>query len=373
MWNFPLAPDQASTYAGPHDALFYTITALTVLFTLIVFIAVIFLTVRYRRGTKVNRLDPVHEHLALELTWSIIPLILALGIFFWSTKNFIDVRTPPKDAMDIFVMGKQWMWHVQHPNGVRENNSLHVPVGRPVRLIMISQDVIHAFYIPEFRVQYMVVPGRYTYEWFQATKPGTYHLFCNMYCGTQHAEMGGTVTAMSERDYAQWLQNQGESVGQLSSVERGALEFDQMKCNNCHTDHDTERGPSLNGIAGTMRKMSNGSTVKADLVYLRESILRPWDRLTAGYGPAMPMYQGEISEEDVVSLIDYVASLGSAQLKPQMASDSRNLGTVSQKVRKEKQPRMAVGALGSEEEKSMGNPKPRALAVGSLADDGKGR
>ena len=213
MFSFPMSPPQASSFAPEYDAVFYMLLALTVFFTGIVLAATVFFVVRYRRGTKVDRSRPVYENLALELSWTIIPLILAMGMFYAGAKVFVDIRVPPKDCEQIFVIGKQWMWHIEHPNGVRENNTLHVPLNKEdIKLILISQDVLHAFFVPAFRTQIHVVPGRYTDLWFKATKLGEYHLFCNMYCGTQHSEMGGKVVAMdSLRNYANWLANNGES------------------------------------------------------------------------------------------------------------------------------------------------------------------
>lgn len=196
--NSPLAPPQASSFAREHDTIYFALWALTIVFTIIVCGAVLWFCVRYRVGTKADRSRPLYEHLGLELSWSVIPGILALIMFYYEARLFIKVRTPPADAQEIFVIGKQWMWHVQHPEGVRENNTLHVPIDKPIKLTMISQDVIHAFYIPAFRTQMMVVPGRYTDMWFTPTKVGEYHLFCNMYCGTQHSEMGGTVVGPSK-------------------------------------------------------------------------------------------------------------------------------------------------------------------------------
>jgi cytochrome c oxidase subunit II len=314
MWNFPIMPEQASEFAPEYDKLFWMTTALTVFFTVLVGAIVIILAVRYRKGNRVNRHNPADTHMTLEVTWSVIPLILGLVMFFWAAKLFVEQRTPPKDAMDLFVIGKQWMWHVQHPNGVRENNTLHVPVGKPVRLTMISQDVIHSFFIPQFRMKQDVLPGRYSVQWFTPTKVGKYNLFCTEYCGTQHSEMGGYVYVMSPADYQAWLASGGDNPPptRLTPVEEGEKLWDRHSCGSCHTEKDTPRGPSLFGIYGSKRSLEGGGTTVADLAYLRESLLDPYKQLTKGYLRTMPTYKGQLSEEQVLNLIAYMKTLGSA-------------------------------------------------------------
>ena len=309
--NFPLAPQQGSTIAYQHDLVFYTLVALTVVFTIIVYSMVIFFAVRYRRGAKVNRHQEHHENLLLEISWTAIPTLLGLVMFFFGAKLFIEMRTSPKDAEDVYVIGKQWMWHLQHSNGVRENNTLHVPVGKPVRLTLISQDVIHAFYVPDFRVQIHVVPGRYTTLWFEAAKPGRYPFYCAMYCGTQHSEMGGYVYAMPAKDYSNWLNNGGNNVAPMTMSERGGRLFKVLSCDAdaCHQQRSTNGAPSLYGIYGKQRVLSSGENVTADDAYLRESILKPGNRLTAGYLATMPTYDQQLTEEDVMDLIAYIKSL----------------------------------------------------------------
>jgi cytochrome c oxidase subunit 2 len=309
-FNFPLAPPQASNLAPEYDAIFYTLFALTVLFTFLVLAGVVIFTVRYRRGSKADRSRPVYEDLRLELSWTIIPLILALGMFWVSAKLFVKMRTPPKDAEEIFVIGKQWMWHIEHPNGVRENNTIHVPTGKPIRFVCISQDVLHALYIPAFRQQIHVVPGRYTDMWCTPTREGEYHLFCGMYCGTQHSEMCGTVIVMSPRKYAEWLANNGSVAAHLSMQQAGAKVFDSIGCSNCHGNTDTMRAPSLVGIYNKPRHFADGTSLIADDDYLRDSILNPYNHITAGYGQSMPVYAKQLSEDDVLNLVAYIKSLG---------------------------------------------------------------
>lgn len=348
-FNFPLAPPAASNFAGEYDAIFYALLALTILFTLIVLVGVVLFTVRYRRGTKFDRSRPIYEDLRLELSWTITPLILGVIVFFFGANLFVKMRTPPKDAQEIFVIGKQWMWHVQHADsGVRENNTLHVPVGKPVKLTMISQDVIHAFYIPAFRVQMHVVPGRYTSMWFTATKAGEYHLFCNMYCGTQHSEMGGKVVAMEPAKYAEWVANGGNGQPALTMEQAGARTFARLGCNNCHGAESNLRGPTLVNIAGTTRPTSGGN-VKADDAYLRESILTPWQKLTKGYGQTMPTYAGQLSEEDVLNLIAYVKS-GGVSSGGIRTDEAINPAKGSDPTPTTRQGAPAVGAIGYQQQ-----------------------
>lgn len=372
MFNFSMSPPQASNFAGYHDTVFYILTALTVIFTLGVAIAVLFLAVRYRAGNKVDRSNPPHESHILEITWSVIPLILGLVVFFISTKLFIDMRTPPKGAMEIYVVGKQWMWHIQHQNGIRENNTLHVPVGKPVKLTMISQDVIHAFYIPAFRIQYHVVPGRYTQQWFTATKPGVYYLFCAMYCGNQHSEMGGYVYAMDPKDFARWQASGGESAAQLSPEQEGAKLWNQLGCGNgnCHVGGDTERGPTLAGILGKTRKFTDGSSAVADEAYIRESILQPYNRITVGYGNEMPAYEGQVSEQQILNLLAYIKTIGGgAAVAPKSSSMETNGGVTGNPYVKPNT-NLAVGAIGAQREQRPG-PRSGNLSAGAISTQGR--
>jgi cytochrome c oxidase subunit 2 len=330
LTNFPLTPPQASSYAGEYDAIFYALLILTVIFTVIVGVGVMYFVVKYKQGTDADRSRPVYEDLRLELSWTFIPMILALVMFYFGTSLFIKMRIPPADAQEIFVIGKQWMWHVQHSNGVRENNTLHVPAGKPVKLTMISQDVIHAFFIPAFRAQMHVVPGRYTTMWFTPTTPGKYHLFCSMYCGTQHSEMGGTVVVMEPREWANWIANGGQSQPPLSLEQAGQKQFNQLQCGNCHGIADGPRGPGLQNLFGSKRKLADGRTVIADEAYVRESILRPHNKVTAGYEVTMPVYDGQINEEDVVKLLSYIKVFGKPTAAPSASPTSADAAVLNQ-------------------------------------------
>ena len=310
--NFPIFPEQASEHAADYDALFWSITALTVFFTLIVVVMVAYMAFKYRKGSNVSRKGQLDSHLGLELTWSGIPLVLALVIFFWATANFMKQRNMPEDGIEIFVVGKQWMWHVEHMNGVRENSELHVPIGVPVKLTMISQDVLHAMYLPEFRAQYHVIPGRYTDLHFTASKIGEFKMLCAMHCGTQHSEMVGKVIVLSQADYAAWLEKGGNRFEQETKTmaASGAVLFKRKGCVNCHTEVDNERAPSLHGLVGRTRSFNDGTTHVADEAYIRESIYEPYNRITRGYINTMTAYKGQLTEEQVRHLIEYIKSLG---------------------------------------------------------------
>ncbi len=306
MWSFPLIPESASTIADKIDALFYFLSAVSILFSLIIAIGLAFSAARFRKGSKVSRKGAVDEHLPLELVWSIVPLMIAMFIFGWSAKLYFELRVPPANAMEIYVVGKQWMWKIQHPEGNREINELHIPVGRPVKLIMTSQDVIHSFYIPAFRVKQDVLPGKYSQQWFEATKPGEYHLFCAEYCGTSHSGMIGKIIAMEPSAYEAWLMS-SSSVG-IAMASSGAELFSRFGCNACHRQTGP-RGPALEGLFGKEVRLANGETVIANQEYIRESILNPNAKLVQGYQQLMPTYKDQLSSDQVNELIEYVRSL----------------------------------------------------------------
>ncbi|MGH9803737.1 MAG: cytochrome c oxidase subunit II [Candidatus Acidiferrales bacterium] len=302
----PIFPDQASSIARRVDLLYYFLTAVALLFSGLIFLTVFYFAVKYRQHSPDERPQPIHGSLTLEIVWSVIPLVLTMVMFFWGATLFYEIRTAPSDAATLYVVGKQWMWKIQHPEGQREINQLHVPVGRPVRLVMTSEDVIHSFFIPAFRIKMDVLPGRYTDLWFTATKPGTYHLFCAEYCGTKHSGMRGSVVVLEPADYQAWLT--GAPAGETPEIAGGRL-FRQFNCHTCHEAGPTSRGPSLHEIFGKTVRLRTGETVAVDDGYLRESILLPAAKVVAGYDPVMPTYQGQISEEGVMQLIAYIKSL----------------------------------------------------------------
>ncbi len=301
---------EASSLAPQIDALFWTLTALCALVAIGVFFTIIFFCIRYRRGSRADRSSGPRESLDVELTWTVVPFLIFLGVFLWSLLLFAHARTPPADAQTLYVVAKQWMWKVQHPGGQREINTMHVPLGRPVRLTMTSQDVIHSFYVPAFRVKQDVLPGRYTQLWFTATKLGTFPLFCAEYCGLDHSRMGGMIVVNSAAEYAAWLAAHDSGAGLAA---RGATVFRRAGCSGCHGEHASVHAPDLQGIYGRPVQLSDGSSVLADERYLHDSILLPKAQIVAGYAPIMPSYSGQLSEEEVIALIHYIKSLSESQ------------------------------------------------------------
>jgi cytochrome c oxidase subunit 2 len=312
MWRgLPLLPHRASTFAPEVDALYGFLVGMSLLFIALIFILITVFAIKYRRRSEGEVPPPVRGSLALEITWIVIPLGLVLLIFGWGAALYFKMYgSAPADALEIFVVGKQWMWHIQHPTGQREINELHIPAGRPIRLTMATEDVIHSFYIPDFRVKKDVVPGRYTTVWFEATRPGRYRLFCAEYCGTKHSEMGGWVIVMDPVDYQNWLGSGGQGR-QESLAQAGERLFRQLGCDTCHREESQELGPSLRGLFGRQVVLADGRTIVADEAYLRESILNPNAKIVAGFPSpsSMPTYQGQITEEQVLQLVAYLKSL----------------------------------------------------------------
>jgi cytochrome c oxidase subunit II len=309
-------PEQASTVAGQVDALFFFLVAVTFVFSGLIFVLVLLFALKFRRRAEDERPKAIHGSLALELFWTIVPLGIVIPIFVWGASLYFTMSKPPAAAMEIYVVGKQWMWKLQHPGGQREINELHVPVNRPVKLTMTSEDVIHSFFVPEFRVKRDVVPGKYTSVWFQATKVGEYHLFCSQYCGTSHALMGGRIVVMEPADYERWLTGSGSEESLPAAGERL---FGRLGCSTCHRADGTGRGPSLIGKFGRTEKLATGEFAPVDETYVRESILTPQAKLVAGYPPIMPTFKGLVTEDGLVQLIAYIKSLRmeeKAQAKP---------------------------------------------------------
>jgi cytochrome c oxidase subunit 2 len=314
--NFPVWPARAAISASNLDALFIFLLCVTGMVTILIFILITVFALRYRR-TAVEQATPIMGSLALETTWSLVPFGVFLIFFVWGAVLYFQERTAPANSMQIYVVAKQWMWKLQHEDGQREINELHVPVDRDVKLIMTSQDVIHSFFVPAFRIKQDVLPGRYTTMWFHATRPGTYHLFCAEYCGTQHSGMIGSIIVMNPAAYEAWLSG-GGAEGSLAST--GQKLFQQLGCGSCHRSDTQGRGPNLMGVFGKPVLLEDGRTVVADENYVRESILNPGAKIVAGFKNIMPSFQGVVNEEQLLSLIAYVKSLQGPQEREPVSS-----------------------------------------------------
>jgi cytochrome c oxidase subunit 2 len=302
-----LFPSSASNLAPKVDHIYFALLGLCTFVAIGVFIVALWFCIRYRRGSKADRTPPKTGPMPFEITWTAIPFFIFLGLFFWAADAFFAMSRAPAGATEIYIVGKQWMWKVQHPDGRREINELHIRVGQPVKLIMSSQDVIHDFFVPGFRNKQDVVPGRYTTEWFTPTKPGKYHIFCSQYCGTDHSRMVGWVYVMEPVEQAKWL---AEQPAPDSLVAQGERAFRNRGCSGCHAPGSSIRAPLLDGIYGKRVPLSDRTLVAADDQYLRDSILQPNRQITAGYEPTMPTYQGQISEEELNAIVAYLKSLG---------------------------------------------------------------
>jgi cytochrome c oxidase subunit 2 len=313
--GIPLFPAQASTVAPSVDRLYFLILAVTAFFALATVIAVAIFAVTYRDETGEKVGAAIHGSIPLELGWSIIPFVIAMGIFVYSTVVYFDLIRPPAETLEIYSTGKRWMWRFQHLDGKSEINELHVPKGRAVRVTFTSEDVLHSLYFPSFRVKADAIPGRYSSVWFEATETGEFHLFCAEYCGTRHSGMIGKVVVLEPEAYQAWLSgNDGQPL-----AARGQQLFQQLACVTCHLDDNTGRGPSLAGVFGTSVKLEDGGTAIVDDSYIRESILTPHVKTAAGYQPLMPTFQGQINEEGVMGLIEFIKSKA-AVARPAVAS-----------------------------------------------------
>ena len=315
MWkDFPLLPDSASTMSGQVDAVWWFLVAVTVVFTVLVSVLVVGFAVHFRNKKDGRVATQIEGSLQLELLWTIIPLVILMGMFFWGTTVYVQMQRPPKNVIDMTVVGKQWMWKIQHPTGQREINALHVPIGQAVRLTMTSEDVIHSFFIPAFRTKKDAVPGRYTQQWFEATKPGVYHIYCAEYCGTKHSAMIGWCTVMEPADYQNWLA--GVVPGETPEA-AGKLLFEGMRCVSCHPietgvttiDGAPARGPLLAGIYGKEVVLKDGGKAVVNDEYIRESILKPMAKVVLGFEPVMPTFEGQVSEEQILQLAAYIKSM----------------------------------------------------------------
>jgi len=309
MWPrlLPLFPERASTMAGRVDALYFFLLAVAAFFIVLIASLIVYFSFRYRRKTAGEVGRAVHSGWALEVMWTVVPLGLTLVMFVWGADVYFSMGSPPPETEDVYVVAKQWMFKFQHLTGQREIDELHVPVGKAVKLTMTSEDVIHDLYVPAFRIKADILPGRYTTIWFTATKVGTYHLFCAEYCGTKHSGMVGQVVVQEPAEYQAWLSGGTAEGGSLASA--GEKLFQDLACVTCHRTDGQGRGPVLVGLYGRPVQLTNGTLVTADDAYVRESILNPAAKVVAGFQPIMPPFQGLVTEEQVLQLIEYVKSL----------------------------------------------------------------
>lgn len=302
-------PAPSSTTAKQVDDLFYFILMVSVVFFAIIVGVMILFLIKYRaRPDQMVENSPSHNN-KLEITWTVIPGILVGVIFFWGFVGFLDMRQPPDDSYEIQVTAKKWSWSFTYPNGHVDNN-LHVPEGRPIRLVMSSDDVIHSLYIPAFRLKMDLIPGRYTSTWFESDDPGEYTLFCAEYCGTQHSTMLAKVVVHPSGEFEKWLEEAANFLETVTPVEAGEILYQRRGCIQCHSiDGSAKSGPTFKDAFGSQQPLTDGSTVQVDENYIRESILEPQAKVRAGYKPVMPTYQGQLKDEELAALIAYIKSL----------------------------------------------------------------
>ncbi len=306
----PFVPPSASTISGKVDALYFYLSGVTLFFTLLISGVLIFFVIKYRRRSPYEIPRPVAGSHKLEMLWSVIPFVIAMSMFAWGAQVYFQMYRPPTNAVEVYVVGKQWMWKIQHSTGQREINELHVPAGRKVKLIMTAEDTIHDFFVPAFRIKTDVLPGRYTTQWFEATKPGTYHLFCAEYCGMNHSGMIGSVVVMQPTEFDNWLSG---NAGQQTPAAAGQQLYESLGCVSCHgAKGEGGRGPALAGLFGSKVFLANGSQVTADEGYIRESIENPQAKLVSSFGPIMPTFQGQVTPEQLIQIMAFIKSLQGA-------------------------------------------------------------
>jgi cytochrome c oxidase subunit 2 len=306
IFALALFPTEASSYANSVDQIFFALLGLSAVLLVGLFGTMAVFLVRYREGSPASRAHRYPNSTPIEITWMVIPLLIFLAIFAWAAHLYARMYTNPPNGLHVFVVGKQWMWKIEHENGAREINQLHIPIDEDILVTLTSQDVIHSFFVPDFRVKHDAVPGSYASFWFRATKPGDYHLFCAQYCGMNHSLMIGDVIAMEPRAYATWLD---DNPPQESMAQAGETIFHRVGCSGCHEATSTFHAPLLNGLYGSQVPLQTGEMVTADRQYLRDSILLPNKQIVAGFAPIMPTYQGQLSEEQVNELVSYIISL----------------------------------------------------------------
>lgn len=305
-------PNTASTIAPGVDKVFYFILYLSTFFFVLIIIALIYFAIKYRKKSGDQRTNPIKGHLKLEITWAVIPTILLFIIFVWGFLEWMNMNVPPGQSLDVRVIGQKWVWSFEYPKSGIVSPELVVPVDKSIRLTMYSKDVIHSFFVPEFRIKKDVLPNRYSVIWFQATEPGVYQVFCTEYCGAGHSQMLTKVKVVSTQEYQAWVDSGGGAGGEgLSSIEFGKQLFTNQGCSTCHSiDGSTLIGPSLLGKFGSKEKLTSGTSITIDDNYIRESLVDPNAKVVEGFTPVMPTYKGRLNDKQITSLIDYIKSLG---------------------------------------------------------------
>ena len=300
-------PPSASTLSDKVDAVYFYLSGVTVFFALLISTVLVFFVIKYRRRTPFEIPRPIAGSHKLETLWSVIPFLIAMSMFAWGAQVYFQMYRPPHNAVEVYVVGKQWMWKIQHSTGQREINELHVPAGKKIKLIMTSEDVIHDFFVPAFRLKTDVLPGRFTTQWFEATKPGTYHLFCAEYCGMNHSGMIGSIVVMQPTQFDNWLSG---NAGQQSPAVAGQQLYESLGCVSCHgAQGEGGRGPALAGLFGRQVFLNDGQTLTADEGYVRESIENPAAKLVNGFGPIMPTFQGQVTPDQLIQIMAFIKSL----------------------------------------------------------------
>jgi cytochrome c oxidase subunit II len=305
-------PTQASTVASDIDWLYDVMVWISVAFAVGIFAAMVYFCTKFRapaRKANAQAQSSASHNTALEVTWSAIPLVILIALFVWGFKGYVDLRTSPKDAIEVHVTAQKWSWAFSYPNG-HTDDTLHVPVDTNVRLVMSSVDVIHSVWIPNFRVKMDVVPGRYTDLWFRATAAGDYPLECTEYCGTSHSDMLSRVIVHPPGGYEQWLEQKEEEMMNMPLPELGALTFKKHGCGQCHTTDGTPKeGPTFKGLWGKQEALEDGSTVTVDENYVRESVVDPQAKIVKGFPRTMPPYKGRLKDREISGLIEYIKGL----------------------------------------------------------------
>lgn len=305
-----LLPAEGSAYARTHDNLYLFITLLSAFFFVLIAVLTGWFSWRYRRTAATGPTPHITHDNRLEILWTVIPLIILLILFFWSFHTYIGTAVSPGDALEIQVTGKKWLWAFEYPNGARTINEIHVPLGKPVKFIMSSEDVIHSFYVPSMRVKKDVLPNRYTEMWFTPEKTGVHTVFCAEYCGKSHSDMMARIHVDDDAAYQKWLEEGDEQTRTMPLKDLGAILYESRGCNACHSvDGSRGQGPSFKGIFGQQHKMADGKLLTVDENYIRMSILQPQAMVVAGFEPIMPTFQGLLRDREIAALVEYIKSL----------------------------------------------------------------